>query len=260
MLRLCIAASMVALSSAFVSGPVLPATRGMARTGAMSGMKMQQKSAAIPFLNQPPMLSKMSTAPGNVGFDPLWVSSMLPDDGWFKFLQEAEIKHSRVAMLAAAGAIAQDLFTFPGVTSVIGNAKMTGAHDKFLSLEGQGKSVATMHQLLLWLGIFEIVSAVATIQMFTGASTRQPGEFYFDPLGFGKNPSAMASYRLKEIKNGRLAMLGIGGMVHHYILTGKGPVSFLTGIPNYKSCVDHPATQLPWLYNQVVGPVLPKIC
>ncbi len=50
---------------------------------------------------------------------------------------------------------------------------MTGVHDKFLSMEGPGKSVATMHQLLLWLGIFEIVSAFATIQMFTGSSGRQ---------------------------------------------------------------------------------------
>jgi hypothetical protein len=97
------------------------------------------------------MLSKMSSAPGNVGFDPLWVSSMLPDEvisalsdallqnamvvridlffslallqGWFKFLQEAEIKHSRVAMLAAAGAIGQDLFTLPGISAVIGDGE-----------------------------------------------------------------------------------------------------------------------------------------
>ncbi len=50
---------------------------------------------------------------------------------------------------------------------------MTGAHDKFLALEGQGKGIATMHQLLLWLGIFEVVSVFATIQMFNGESGRQ---------------------------------------------------------------------------------------
>lgn len=32
--------------------------------------------------------------------------------------------------------------------------------------------------------------------------------------GFGKNPEALKRYQLAEIKNGRLAMLGIGGMVH----------------------------------------------
>jgi hypothetical protein len=35
--------------------------------------------------------------------------------------------------------------------------------------------------------------------------------------------------QLAEIKNGRLAMIGIGGIVHHYLLTGKGPIQTLTG-------------------------------
>ena len=46
---------------------------------------------------------------GYVGFDPLGLSTLLD----VQFLREAEVKHGRVAMLAAAGAIAQDLFHFP---------------------------------------------------------------------------------------------------------------------------------------------------
>jgi hypothetical protein len=99
-------------------------------------------------------------------------------------------------------------------------------------------------------------SSVAIIQSFKGETGRKPGDYGFDPLGMGKDQS-MA---LKEVKNGRLAMIGVGGMVHHYILTGKGPLEFLGGIPNYKSCVSHPPTLLPKLYTDVVGPVLPKIC
>jgi len=255
--KLVLLAAIAPMASAFVSGPVLSYNKA-ARASAVSDMQMQAKSAAIPFLEKPPMLD--GSVPGDVGFDPLWVSSMLPDAGWYKFLQEAEIKHSRVAMLAAAGAIAQDLFTFPGTVQTFGNVKMTGAHDKILSMEGQGKNVATFHQMLLWLGLLEVVSAFATIQMFTGASDRAPGDFKFDPLGLAKTDAAMATMKLKEIKNGRLAMIGIGGMVHHYILTGKGPLQFLGGIPNYKSCVPHDPTALPLLYEKVVGPVLPKIC
>ena len=33
---------------------------------------------------------------------------------------------------------------------------------------------------------------------------------------------------LAEIKNGRLAMIAIGGMVHHYLITGKGPIELIT--------------------------------
>eukprot|EP00961_Rhodomonas_salina_P122086 1643945-Rhodomonas_salina.2 len=139
---------------------------------------------------------------------------------------------------------------------------MTSVHDKFLSMEaGSGKGdMAAMHQLLLWLGLLEIATSVAIIQSFKGETSRGPGEFGFDPLNFGKGNSAGSdSYKLKEIKNGRLAMIGIGGMVHHYLLTGKGPLQFLGGIPNYKSCVSHPDSLLPWLF-KAVGPVLPKIC
>ena len=46
---------------------------------------------------------------GYVGFDPLGLSTLFD----VQFLREAEVKHGRVAMLAAAGAIAQDLYHFP---------------------------------------------------------------------------------------------------------------------------------------------------
>ena len=47
---------------------------------------------------------------------------------------------------------------------------------------------------------------------------------------------ALARRQLVELKNGRLAMLATSGMLHHYFLTGKGPIQFITQIPNFKSC------------------------
>jgi hypothetical protein len=38
------------------------------------------------------------------------------------------------------------------------------------------------------------------------------------------------SSQVKEIKNGRLAMIAIGGITHHYFLTGKGPIEFITQV------------------------------
>jgi len=32
-------------------------------------------------------------------------------------------------------------------------------------------------------------------------------------------------------------MIAFGGMMQHYLITGKGPVQFITQIPNFKSCV-----------------------
>ena len=68
--------------------PHASADHAAARTGASSvcGMKMQAKSAAIPYLDAPPALD--GSMAGDVGFDPLWVSSALPDAGWIKYLRE----------------------------------------------------------------------------------------------------------------------------------------------------------------------------
>jgi len=91
-----------------------------------------------------------------------------------------------------------------------------------------------MTQLLFWIGLFEFLTFPAVYDSMQGGS-RAPGDYMFDPLSMGKKD--LASMQLKEIKNGRLAMIGIGGMIHHYLLTGKGPMAFLGGIPNYKSCI-----------------------
>ena len=69
-----------------------------------------------------------------------------------------------------------------------------------------------------------------------------PGRFRaqdFDPLGLKSDRRAVV-----EIKNGRLGMIAFGGMMQHYLITGKGPVQFITQIPNFKSCVAK-ASQLP---------------
>ena len=39
---------------------------------------------------------------------------------------------------------------------------------------------------------------------------------------------------LLKLANGSVD--AISGMTHHYFLTGKGPIEFITQIPNFKSC------------------------
>lgn len=54
----------------------------------------------------------------------------------------------------------------------------------------------------------------------------------FDPLGFkskfgGNTAEGYKTLQLKEIKNGRLAMMAVAGMFTQQLLTGKGPLEQL---------------------------------
>ena len=55
-----------------------------------------------------------------------------------------------------------------------------------------------------------------------------PGDFGWDPAGIRpKSAERLAEYQLKELNNGRLAMIGIAGMSLQAYATGLGTVEQL---------------------------------
>eukprot|EP00190_Bangiopsis_sp_CCMP1999_P007019 CAMPEP_0198722294 /NCGR_PEP_ID=MMETSP1475-20131203/62_1 /TAXON_ID= ORGANISM="Unidentified sp., Strain CCMP1999" /NCGR_SAMPLE_ID=MMETSP1475 /ASSEMBLY_ACC=CAM_ASM_001111 /LENGTH=230 /DNA_ID=CAMNT_0044483197 /DNA_START=163 /DNA_END=855 /DNA_ORIENTATION=- len=177
---------------------------------ARSVVKMQaEMSRSVPFLLKPKNTEGLI---GSAEFDPLGFSDYID----IRFLQEAELKHGRICMLAAVGFIVQELYTFGG--SYFPKMLPVDAHEYFLRTGG-------MTQILLFIAAFEAVSFYAIRQTLEGK--REPGDFGFDPLGLGKNEAAFKRYRLSEIKNGRLAMIAVGGFIHQQWVTRMGVIEQL---------------------------------
>ncbi len=155
-----------------------------------------------------PFLVKRKTLDGYVGadagFDPFGFSEVLNMD----WLREAELKHCRVAMLATVGFVFTDFYHLPGFD--------------YSTLEAHDAAVASgsMSQLLLWLGLLEIFSAIKISQTMGGEGS-PAGDYGFDPIGFGADPAKMEKLQMKELANGRTAMLAFGGMVTQAVLTGN---------------------------------------
>jgi hypothetical protein len=164
-------------------------------------------SESVPFLLKP---KNTAGWVGDAGFDPLGLS----DSFDIKWMRESEIKHGRAAMLATVGFVAQEYWTLPGYEHV---------DDSNLAPSVVGLS--SMLQFVFGCGIYEYWMNKGNItmeNMFSDPS-RVPGNFGFDPMGLskGKTPEQVAELELNEIKNGRLAMLAIGGMIHHNWVTGE---------------------------------------
>eukprot|EP00177_Eucheuma_denticulatum_P002713 GFKZ01004878.1.p1 GENE.GFKZ01004878.1~~GFKZ01004878.1.p1 ORF type:complete len:218 (+),score=30.81 GFKZ01004878.1:201-854(+) len=174
---------------------------------------MQEKSPSVPFMDVPTNLSP--SMPGYVGFDPLSISDYIN----VKWLQEAEIKHGRICMLAFVGYIVAELYQFPWYKDfphLINDRHDWGVHN------------GSMLQLVIWLSFFEIMTTPAVVQMTNGQSDRMPGNFFFDPLGLSKDPAKMAKYQTNEVKNGRLAMIAISGAIHHAYISKQNLIEQLT--------------------------------
>ena len=169
-------------------------------------------SRSMPFLTQPKAIEGMV---GDVGFDPLGFSDTFD----VKWLREAELKHGRVAMLATIGVlVTQCGIHLPSPNGMFDTTNIIDAPLK--------AGVSPMLQIIAGVGFLESMNhggKMSVSDMFENTD-REPGTFTNPIYGAFRLKSMkqedINELKLKELKNGRLAMFAISGMIHHQIIAG----------------------------------------
>lgn len=187
--------------------------------------------------------------PGDYGFDPLGLSDPEGTGGFIepRWLAYGEVFNGRCAMVGAIGAIAPEILgqlgLIPPETALpwfkTGVFPPAGTYDYWadpytlfvfeLALVG----FAEHRRFQDWYNPGSMGKQYFLgLEKYLGGSgdPAYPGGPIFNPLGLGKDEKSMRDLKVKEVKNGRLAMLAMLGYFIQAPVTGVGP---------YQNLLDH---------------------
>jgi light-harvesting complex II chlorophyll a/b binding protein 5 len=164
---------------------------------------------------------------GDYGYDPLGLGK---DPEQVETYRKYELIHARWAMVATIGVIVPEAAqAFGDGTQINGSIWwQTGA----AMLDG---GLLKWYGLTIPLPLIVVVAAevglMAAVEGYRAKNDGPagfdldelyPGGTYFDPLGLADDPDAFSELRVKEIKNGRLALMAMLGFSVQAAVTGDG--------------------------------------
>jgi len=227
----------------------------------------------------PPNLTQMrrTVSSRNRSERPLWLGpysdtpsyldgSLVGDYGWdssglssnperLNSNRNLELIHARWAMLGSLGCLVPELLaSFSDVT--FGESTWFTAGSQILSSPGLDYlgNPALIHaqSVLAVLFLQVLLIGLAEGYRVAGGPLGESAGLYpgdsLDPLGFGEDSSTLSELQLKELKNGRLAMLSMLGMYFQALCTGKGPVA------NWQEHIANPTSANGFAYATKLAP------
>jgi len=164
-------------------------------------------------INMSPDLDGMvgaSIETGGAAWDPLDVTDYVPVD----FARKAELANGRVAMLATVGWIwPKYVFHFAGKLSI---------DDPILA--ARKADLQWWAQFILLCGVFEFYKYQQELDGKTYVPTASGGTPVYDVMDiYPKDEAKRKEMELAELKNARLAMLGMAGFFAAYFVPGSVP-------------------------------------
>jgi len=142
-------------------------------------------------------------------FDPLGFSKLGDEEG-FRKLRLAEIKHARVAMMAAVGATVQCLWQFPGFEKV-----------------PQGIGAVASGNGTIGFGALIVISAALELVFWKQDPNKQVGDFGNPLQPGGAALGYNTDMRNFELNNGRFSMFAAIGIIAAEIVSGKTAIAQL---------------------------------
>ncbi|KAM7514217.1 hypothetical protein LguiA_003800 [Lonicera macranthoides] len=194
-------------------------------------VRAQQRPTWLPGLDPPSYLD--GTLAGDYGFDPLGLGE---DPKSLKWYVQAELVHARFAMAGVAGILFTDLLRVTGTSNLpvwyeAGATKFDFASTRTL-----------LFVQFLLMGFVETKrymdftkpgsqakegSFFGLEPALEGLEPGYPGGPLLNPLGLAKDAESAKEWKLKEIKNGRLAMVAMLGFFAQASVTHAGPIDNL---------------------------------
>ena len=198
-MKLSIISSLIAGAAAFAPSPVDRASTSLYATRAVGGGKGPKKN--VSFKSVPNDTGLIGDLPAVGFFDPAGFAAKASPEELTKYRQ-AEIMHGRFAQLGVLGFLIPEKYAAEGAYG-----------DDFLAPTGTALEVFNTDPLwvALTLGVISVLETLRLLE--TTPETRADAGIIENGLYVTPTPEKLEEYKLKELQNGRLAMLAFGGEV-----------------------------------------------